>query len=495
MDSLIKKKLIIYGIISGVLYPVLVKLLYPGIGTPLFAVIQIILLYYLTKNRKEIINKKALLMLIPIFILSLNYFISDSNIFNFSNLLAIFILYSTMVLLLTDKLELKKQGIKFISNIAVTMFKPLMHFNIPVKWYIEKRKPLKNNALIKKIIIGISISVPLLILVCNLMMNADLVFKNTIDNIFGALRFDIDVLFIYKLIIGILAGFYLFSLFYIVFNKIENLDKACEDKAKAQDNSESPSVKIEQDSVIINIILSSMVFVYTIFVFIQFRYLFAGASLPNNLSYAEYARHGFFELLFLSFINIALILFTVYFTREKTYDKNNKYAVITKGLMIYLCTVTVILLISSFYRMVLYNSEFGLTRLRILVIIFLMFEFIGLILTFYYIIKPKFNIIAVYSVICLIFYLTINMINIDYIIAKRNIDMFLSQGSTDYYYLSYLSADAAPQIKRLLNSENQEASQMAEDYFKRIQIKFEDSKGWQSFNLSRYLGVKGSTME
>lgn len=489
MDSLIKKKLITYGIISGVLYPVLVKLLYPGIGTPLFAVIQTILLYYLTKNREEIINKKALLMLIPIFILSLNYFISDSTIFNISNLLAIFILYSTMVLLLTDKLELKKQGIKFINNIVITMFKPLMHFNIPVKWYIEKRKPLKNNVLIKKIIIGISISVPLLILVCSLMMNADLVFKNTVDNIFGALRLDIDVMFIYKLIIGILAGFYLFSLFYIVFYRYD------EDNADPQGSLPAPIIKIELDALILNIILSSMVFVYTIFVLIQFRYLFAGASLPNDLSYAEYARRGFFELLFLSFINIALILFTVYFTREKTYDKNNRYAAITKGLMIYLCVITVILLISSFYRMVLYNSEFGLTRLRILVIIFLMFEFIGLALTFCYIIKPKFNIIAVYSVICLIFYLTINMINIDYIIAKRNVDMCLSQGSTDYYYLSYLSADAAPQIKRLLNSENREASQTAEDYFKRIQFKFKDSKKWQSFNLSRYLGAKGSNIE
>ena len=90
------------------------------------------------------------------------------------------------------------------------------------------------------------------------------------------------------------------------------------------------------DTLILNILLFAIAAVYTIFAVVQFRYLFAEQTLPYGLTYTEYARKGFFELLFLTGINI--------------------------------------LLASSFYRMWLYNEDDGLTRLRFLVFGFLIFE-------------------------------------------------------------------------------------------------------------------------
>ena len=223
------------------------------------------------------------------------------------------------------------------------------------------------------------------------------------------------------------------------------------------------------------------------FALIQFKYLFAGASLPDDLSYAEYARRGFFELLFLSFINISIILAVIYLTRDNIYNnsKNTTSTKLIKILMLYLCAITILLLTSSYYRMTLYNNEYGLTELRILVVIFLIFEAIGLLVTFYYIINPKFNIIAFYTVVCLTFYLTVNILNLDYMIAKKNIDMHLQGKDLDVNYLYILSSDAAPQMRRLLDDENYFVQQMAQNYFEKIEYNASYTNDWRCFNLSR----------
>jgi uncharacterized membrane protein len=92
-----------------------------------------------------------------------------------------------------------------------------------------------------------------------------------------------------------------------------------------------------------------------------------------------YARRGFFELIFLTGVNIAFILLTVWLTKAQ----KSRAANLTKILCLYLCAITVILLISSFYRMWLHGYDDGLTRMRFLVFGFLIFEFIGLIFTFF----------------------------------------------------------------------------------------------------------------
>jgi len=487
MDNTIKKRLIIYGIISGISFAYLILVPLVGIGIVVYAAIQLAMILYLIKDRTEIKNKKAMLLFIPIFILTLRYFISDSFIFYLPNFAVIFLLYSTMILLFMDDLCIKNQGFLFIKKILCTVFKPLAYFNIPIKWSIESKKDSPNRILAKKILVGIVISIPCLIVITLLLSAADLVFESKIDVLFNSFENFVSPETVFKIIVGLLCGFYLFGLFYIVFEGKKEIKVEANPEAI-----EKIELKPQGDVVIINVILISILTIYTIFALIQFKYLFAAAaiSLPNGLTYAEYARRGFFELLFLSFINIGLILIVIYLTRDKIYNSNNTSCKIAKALMIYLCAITVLLLISSFYRMMLYNNEFGFTELRLLVTIFLIFESIGLMITFYYIIKPKFNILAFYSVICLVFYLTINVINLDYMIAKKNIDMYYEGKDLDVYYLYTLSSDAAPQMERLLNDKDSNIKQAANDYFKKTKAQTAFTKDWRSFNLSRNRAMK-----
>ena len=485
MDNTIKRKLIIYSVISGISFVYFMFVSYLGIGVTVFALMQLALIAYITKDRVEVKNQKSILLFIPILILTSQYFLSDSYTFYLSNFAVIFLLYSTMVLLMKGDLCIKNQGFLFIVKIICTVFKPLFYFNVPVKWSLEIKKDSPSRILMKRIFIGVVISIPCIAIVTFLLSSADLVFESKVDMIFGSFGKILSPFTIFKIAFGTLVGFYLFGLFYMIFEKkkeiTEEVNKEAIDKA---------TFKPQGDLVIINIILVSILAVYTLFALIQFKYLFAGATLPSGFTYAEYARRGFFELLFLSFINIGLILTIIYLTKDKIYDSSNRSGNFVKALMLYLCAITVLLLVSSFYRMVLYNSEYGFTHLRLLVSIFLVFELLGLIITFYFIIKPKFNIIATYLVICLVFYLTINVVNLDYFIAKHNIDMYFEEKDLDYYYLTSLSTDAAPQIKRLLDNDDIYIKDAVNNYFERTRGVSTD---WRSFNLSRYLFNKLQT--
>ncbi|QSX05070.1 DUF4173 domain-containing protein [Sedimentibacter sp. zth1] len=504
MNSLTKTKLLIYSIISAISFPIFIMVQNLGIGIALFSILQFTMIYYLTKNEQVFKNKKGLLLFLPIFMLCLSFFTSDMFIFRFTNFIAIFVLYSAMVLMLSNDLNFRNKDYSFLANIIKTIFTPLCFFSIPFKWLSEKSKNNPNRKLALKVLLGIVISIPCITFLIFMLSSADIIFSEKTSQILNSFSNKLNPTTIIKIIIGFLAGLYLFGLFYNPFDKLNRKEapkKLCENFTSEQNkinelknimgmNDEVSSKDINKgDFIVINIVLTSVLIVYTLFTFVQFKYLFSGKAIPYGFTYAEYARRGFFELLFLSIINIGLIYIITVISKFKDTLSHKNGFILSKGFLFYLCTITVVLLISSYYRMHLYNSAYGLTRLRILVLIFLVFEAAALIVLFYYIYKPNFNIIFVYTFMCLIFYLTVNLANIDYFIAKNNIDMYYEGNheakDLDTDYLFSLSADAAPQIARFLDDTNSKYYIEAKYYFERNFEECNELSNWQSFNLSR----------
>jgi len=461
-----KIQMLCYLLVSAIGFTALILPNNAGISVPIFVIIQAVFLYFIAPKRKP------LLMLLPIFILALNSFISANDMWHISNFFVALILYSVMTLWMMDRLPLKEVSIRFITNILENIFEPLHHMGAPFRWFKDRNKG--NAETTRRVILGIVISIPCLLFLILMLSAADEVFSHGSARVFTDFMLSINFTFIFKIIVGFTAGFYLFGFIYSTYKPKD--DKKVEVKTK------------NGDLIILNILLTSILFIYTIFVIIQFRYLFAdGNNLPYGLSYTYYARHGFFELLFLSFVNIMLILITVWLTKTKS-GSGVKF---TKILCYYLCAVTVILLISSFYRMWLYNIDDGLTRLRLLVFGFLFFEAIGLIITFFYIYKPKFNIIAVYLIIGLTYYLVLNLVPIDRIIAKEQIDRYFRTGEGGVTYSLTLSDDAAPEIARLLNSNDEAIKANANQYFQDNSQWYRDNiKSWQAWNWSRYANLR-----
>jgi len=458
LEQNIKFKLLGYLLVSTIGFSYLVFIRNAGISVPIFVIIQFMCLYFLMPR------KKPLLLFIPIFILSLNSFISASTIWRAANFFVTIALFSVMSLWAVGDFSIKGELLGFIYKTIGNSFKPFRHFRIPMKWLSEINK--ERSTTIRRVLMGVGASIPLLIIILIVLSAADEIFARSIDDFLWTVSNLVRMDAIFRIIVGMIAGFYLFGIIYIIYTYKAKYEVAI---------FEQP---MNGDLIIINIVLGSILIIYTLFVAIQFRYLFAASGdLPFGLNYVEYARRGFFELLFLSGLNITIILVAIWLTK----NQSNIGAKISKSLCSYLCVVTIILLISSFYRMSLYSSEFGLTRLRFLVFGFLIFEAIGLIFTQIYIIKPKFNILAIYSIIALTYYLLLNVISMDVFIARNQVERYFRSGGNGIDYVLTLSADAAGEISRLYDSDDYNTRQRVRNYYIRIDL---DNDGWRQWNLA-----------
>ena len=459
MEKIQKRNLLIYLAVSTVSFFVLVTPARAGVSVPIFICLQFACVYFFAPK------KKPLLMFIPLVLLALNAFISANPMWRVPNFFVAAALCGVMTLWMTGRFTIKGKLLGFIFETLLSMVEPILHFSQPVKWCVESRK--EHVGTFKRVAIGVVIAIPCLIFLLVMLSNADMIFARAVDNFFWRLLELMNFRTIFSFVLSIAAGFYLFGMLHSVLS------------AKTEDKEDTGIVKTRKgDLLILNIVLVSILLIYTLFVAIQFRYLFANAeNLPFGLTFVTYARRGFFELMFLSAINITFILIAVWLTRKQS----GSGARFTKALLLYLCAVTMILLVSSFYRMWLYGADDGLTRMRFKVFGFLIFKAVGLIATFVYVLKPKFNIAAVYCVVALTYYLLLNLVPMDRIVAKSQIDRYFQTGSGGTYYVMTLSPDAAPEIARLLESGNPDTREKAREFFR---TDFAEQSGWRQWNLS-----------
>lgn len=184
------------------------------------------------------------------------------------------------------------------------------------------------------------------------------------------------------------------------------------------------------------------------FVLVQLTVLFGGHRQvleTTGLTYAQYARGGFFQLVAVAFLTLAVIAGVVRFgeadQRERTWMK-----LLLGGL----CALTLVILASAMKRMNLYEEVYGFTRLRLLVdatILWLagMFALVmiaGAVWKGAWLPRAALGLTAVAV-------LGLNLVDPDALIAERNIGRLERTGNIDLDYLATLSPDAVPVLVRL----------------------------------------------
>ena len=155
-------------------------------------------------------------------------------------------------------------------------------------------------------------------------------------------------------------------------------------------------------------------------------------QLPENYTYAGYAREGFFQLLAVSIINFLLVLICLYLFQE------------SKALRIILsmiCGCTFIMILSSALRMILYIDTYALTFLRLFVLWALAVIFLLMTGVTVFIFYRRFPLFLYGLAVIGVCYIFLSFSKPDYVIARYNL-----VNGADYNYLSRLSADAAPAI-------------------------------------------------
>ena len=456
-----------------------------GISVVLFIVPFIIfLIYYLEKNEK-IKNKNAKLIAIPVILLSATYFIFNNTFFNDLNTLVIPGLIVLMVMeLICDKFTLER----IIPNVFSFLFKPIGHIGLVGKNIIRKLKKGEEiddtkSKNVKRVFKAVLISLPVLFVVLILLVTADSdfarMFLKPLEYVLrGIERFKVSDL------VGRIIGI-VFVFFYLA-GFIENI-------LLTKDIERNNSKIKEKDSLTIKIILTVLNIMYLLFCIIQVRSLIKLYFMDKtNYSYSFYARQGFFQLMVVSAINLAVILIS----KSKCYKREMYIKIMDLATVI----LTGAILVFSFIRMYYYGHSFGLTLKRTLVFWAQFTEAILLIPTVMYVLDKKIDLIKTYFIIITTMYVLLNFININKIIAKANVDMYLEREWVDIYdihYLQELGDDAMPEIIRILDlkeSKGYDVQKTKEQYTKRLQDYYEIIKNvkssWQEFNISKLRAKK-----
>jgi hypothetical protein len=188
---------------------------------------------------------------------------------------------------------------------------------------------------------------------------------------------------------------------------------------------------------------------FSTFVAVQLTVLFAGHDhvlRTSGLTYAEYARQGFWQLLAAAALTLVVVKGATVLAGPRTPAER----LLLRALLGLLCVLTIVIVASAVHRLRLYESAFGLTRLRLAaeaLALWLGGTF-GLLLLLGALRRTtRFpRVVLAWAAAALI---SFSVANPDGRIADRNVNRWRETERIDLDYVSGLSADATPALSRL----------------------------------------------
>lgn len=445
----------LYDNFSGVLYPV-------------FLAGMLSMYQLLMKQAGRTIKKDSKLYMLAILLLGVSTFLTGNLIIIWCNKLAVWVLFG--ILLLHDGYEDQNWTVfRYVGGLMDLAMTTLAHLFAVFPELAKSRRVWKAEVGKKKqggktiyIILGILVGVTLLCLILPLLISADAVFDQLLGGAFDwVVQAVSQIILPMKLIFMTLMFLWGMMFFFAIYSAVKNRKPQVEEKDLRT-----------QEPVLAITALAVIGVVYLLFCMVQISYLFTGGfTLPAEYSYAGFARKGFFQLLFVSALNLLLVLVTLSFFRE------NKAL---KIMLAFLSACTYIMIISSACRMFLYIQAYQLTRLRVLVLFALLVLavlFAGVIRNIFQESFPLFR----YSVaVVTVLYLALSFSHMDAWIAFYNI----AHDQTSYLY--ELSTDASgPMLKAA--KEGTAEVEMTRGYFSMNKYQAETHSGMRKFNVSEFL--------
>ncbi|MFJ1653220.1 DUF4153 domain-containing protein [Streptomyces sp. NPDC088337] len=187
---------------------------------------------------------------------------------------------------------------------------------------------------------------------------------------------------------------------------------------------------------------------FAVFNAIQLAVLFGGYKAvldKTGQTYSEYARQGFWQLLFATLLTLLVIVFALRWApRRGPGDRN-----LVRGVLGTLCALTLVVVASAVRRMGMYVEAYGLTRLRISVVTVELW--LGLVILLIMAAGvwgarwlPR-AVAASAAAVALAF----GLASPDGLIAENNVRRYEKTHNFDLDYARGLSADAVPALDRL----------------------------------------------
>lgn len=348
---------------------------------------------------------------------------------------------------------------------------------------------------------GLLIALPVVAVFASLLASADVIFSQQLDRVVELFRLENLPQYIFRGIY-IAVGAWL-----IAGILLHAAARSAEEKA---DGAEKPTIQPFLGFTEAVIVLGSVGVLFLAFVIIQFQYFFGGSAniAIDGYTYSEYARRGFGELVTVAFFTLALLLGLGGVTRRASTGQRTVFSWLGAGLVV----MVLVMLVSAYQRLVLYESAYGFSRLRTythVVLFWIAGLLVATIVLEFLRQERRFALAAVLA--ALGFAVSLSLLNVDAFIVRQNIARALrgeapiqgdidpgartegeeSASRLDFIYFMTLSDDAVPPLVEAFESEDIPAATrnklgVALACIREERDGLDSDTPWQGFHLSTY---------
>lgn len=405
-----------------------------NIGLVVFTVAFLALFIFTASYRKALYHPQSLWLLLPIAVLLVDIVVFSSETTQVLSTLAIHGLLGLFILSATSR---QKQVNPFTSKLFGALAL-LGSVEESVKSYFRHLHaiafpPQSHHQLTRRVIAGILIALPILLIFVLIFVQADALFSQSIERLISK-----ETIFEHSA--TLLKTLFFFTALSILFllsigSHNENSDKVIAIK--------------EQDPLILSIVLILLNALFAAFNFFQVKYVLLGKQteeffLKNNISYADYVHEGFFQLVFACVI-VAAIIGTF-----SLLAKRNSKKPLFIATQILLIAQTMVVASSAMKRLWLYQDAYGYTVERLHVQWFIYFLaamiVLGFIATTIHRWKWYVRLLIIPSVAA--FCLVVS-VNTESLVAEKNIARYHAGEELDVHYLLTFSSDAIEPLKAI----------------------------------------------
>ncbi len=413
-----------------------------GLGLLLFVLLAVGVLWRIGCLEELRVAKRHLWLLVPLFFLAGMAALRANPYLTFLNVTAVLILLAYLLFFWGNG-RIASLGLLDLFLLPWRVGGSSAAYTAPVVAHsVNTHNMRRGRRQVMPILRGLLFGLPIFILFTILLASADLVFADYVESILNLQFVDDLAEGVWRGLLILLAGWLFTGGLVLALARRQAKEDASWVSGVAQQIPRRVGLGFTETAVILTLIN----LLFLAFVSIQFTYLFGGREniRIEGFTYAEYARRGFFELLTVAILSVGLIVGLNWLTRRSS----KRQIKLFNGLGSLTIVFVLLLLLSAWRRMALYEATYGYTFLRLTVYVFMVW--LGAALLWFLITlwrRPdRFALGVLLTAVG--FLVTLNLINPDAFTARQNLVRYAATGDLDAVYLAALSHDAAPYLIR-----------------------------------------------
>lgn len=433
----------------------------------------LLVLAFLAKcvEKENLWQRKNFILLIPLLLIISSYAIYDNAFIKVMNILIFPVLLTiSLNYLFIEKRQEKFWSLTLLVRLIGRILTPLSRLISAGKslHQILRIKSTKGKTL-RRIILGLAIFLILAMgFVIPLLSSVDTIFAEKLSGIINLFENIISLEITFKIIIFYALSLLLYAVF-LAWSKPLEIQT-------------TENIK-ETDSIVLGIVIGGTLLLYLLFLWIQFERIWV-TGLPIEFKEVEVlVKSGFWQMLALSIINIAIFFFS--------YQRTHK---IVQGILSIFTISSLLLLFSSAYRMFLYVTLYGLSYEKFFAsytIIFCIILFVYLLLKI--ITRTRLNIFKFLTFLFIWMYAIVSILPSEQFILRTNIALAQKENSRiDLFESRMLSADVLSYIDKyktndLLKINHKDGGQIDWSPWIAERKKIITEKKWYELNLVNVL--------